>query len=523
MSSTNPIPVIDLFAGPGGLGEGFSAFEAREQQQFKISLSIEKEKNAHNTLKLRAFFRQFDLGDAPEDYYRALRGEITTDELYYKHTAEATKADREVMLAELGKEPTEKVDARIQKALNKAENWVLIGGPPCQAYSLAGRSRNKGKKEYHPEEDDRHFLYREYLRIIAEHYPPIFVMENVKGLLSSKVNGGDIFDQILNDLREPCRANVGGARRNKKQKYDVFSLAQPASEGLIKRTEYNPKDFVVKSENYGIPQSRHRVILLGVREDIAAVHKPEDILCIQEQQANVRQVIGDLPRVRSGLSHNDTSENWLTLIQEIVKTRWMRDIHHNVRDCINQIVSKNRLPKKNRGCEFVECDCRPEILEHWFFDPKLKGACNHFTRGHIPSDLYRYMFAACFAVVCGKSPVLRDFPEELRPAHKNVVQALKGGLFEDRFRVQMRDKPSTTVVSHISKDGHYYIHYDPSQCRSMTVREAARLQTFPDNYFFCGPRTSQYQQVGNAVPPYLAYQIAKVVWSILEKAGCTNG
>jgi DNA (cytosine-5)-methyltransferase 1 len=282
-------------------------------------------------------------------------------------------------------------------------------------------------------------------------------------------------------------------------------------------------DFIVKSENYGIPQARHRVILLGVREDIAEMRSPEDILCIQEQQAKVRQAIADLPRLRSGLSRGDTPEAWLNTIKGIAQTRWFKEQKPDMRDCLQRILSKICLPKKNRGSEFVECDCQPEILQHWFFDQKLKGACNHSTRGYLSSDLHRYIFAACFASVCGKSPVLSDFPEELLPEHRNVEKALKGALFEDRFRVQLYNKPSTTVVSHISKDGHYYIHYDASQCRSLTVREAARLQTFPDNYFFCGPRTSQYQQVGNAVPPYLAYQIAEVVLAILERAGRANG
>ncbi len=138
---------------------------------------------------------------------------------------------------------------------------------------------------------------------------------------------------------------------------------------------------------------------------------------------------------------------------------------------------------------------------------------------HFVDDLYRYFYAACFAQAKHRSPVLRDFPADLLPDHKNATRALNGNtLFADRFRVQVSNRPATTVTSHISRDGHYYIHPDPTQCRSLTVREAARLQTFPDNYIFCGSRTSQYVQVGNAVPPLLANQIAAIVYDVLERA-----
>jgi DNA (cytosine-5)-methyltransferase 1 len=168
-----------------------------------------------------------------------------------------------------------------------------------------------------------------------------------------------------------------------------------------------------------------------------------------------------------------------------------------------------------RGAEFVPGATIPASHAEWYSDNLLGGVLNHETRGHIRKDLHRYFFAAVFARQHGRSSLLEDLPPSLLPDHKNVEAALKETKFNDRFRVQVASKPSTTVVSHISKDGHYFIHYDPSQCRSLTVREAARLQTFPDNYRFEGPRTEQYRQVGNAVPPLLARQIAKVVADLI--------
>jgi DNA (cytosine-5)-methyltransferase 1 len=148
-------------------------------------------------------------------------------------------------------------------------------------------------------------------------------------------------------------------------------------------------------------------------------------------------------------------------------------------------------------------------LLRWLERPNLRAVAQHETRGHMPSDLGRYLFAAVFGAVRGYSPKAADFPLALSPDHRNW----HSGVFNDRFRVQLADTAATTVTSHISKDGHYFIHPDPMQCRSLTVREAARLQTFPDDYLFLGNRTQQYVQVGNAVPPFLARHIAQLVLS----------
>jgi DNA (cytosine-5)-methyltransferase 1 len=151
----------------------------------------------------------------------------------------------------------------------------------------------------------------------------------------------------------------------------------------------------------------------------------------------------------------------------------------------------------------------PQKLQEWYIDRRLGGILQHEARSHMRSDLGRYLFASSFACEFGYSPKIQNFPEELLPAHGNISS--DDIPFADRFKVQMADHPATTVVAHIAKDGHYYIHHDPSQCRSLTVREAARLQTFPDNYFFEGNRTQQYTQIGNAVPPLLARKIATLV------------
>lgn len=153
---------------------------------------------------------------------------------------------------------------------------------------------------------------------------------------------------------------------------------------------------------------------------------------------------------------------------------------------------------------------RDELLQ-WIERSELRALAQHETRGHMPSDLTRYLFSATYGQVLRVSPKAEDFPPSISPNHRNWHT----GVFADRFRVQLDEEPSTTVTSHISKDGHYFIHPDPLQCRSLTVREAARLQTFPDDYLFMGNRTEQYVQVGNAVPPYLARQVAKLVHSAL--------
>lgn len=509
-----PIPVVDLFAGPGGLGEGFSScMNGSQQPAFKVRLSIEMDPDAHTTLELRSFFRQFLPGRAPTDYYDRLRGIITTEELFARHPRQAKAAHAEAWLAELGKIPEKELNDRIKHAIAGESEWVLCGGPPCQAYSTVGRSRQGGIRLG----DNRVYLYREYLRILAAHEPSLFIMENVKGLLSSRVAGRSLFNQILSDLEVPGAA-VGNIAS--KARYRVVSIAHgPRHFDSTGDPQFKPEDFVVRSELFGVPQCRHRVILLGLREDLwgcaVPVLRPEDF------EVTTSQLLQGLPKLRSGLSRTtDSPEAWNAALHELISSEALPVLPdgsgQDLRTAIAQSLNRVRKYRADRGGEFVAADTTVGYRSDWFLDPRIGGAVNHASRSHMTSDLHRYLYAAAFAKVVGRSPELREFPSSLLPDHRNVTEKGKELYFDDRFRVQVSNRPSTTITCHIAKDGHYYIHYDPAQCRSLTVREVARLQTFPDNYLFCGPRTAQYRQVGNAVPPLLANRIARAVARILK-------
>lgn len=515
---SNAVSVIDLFAGPGGLAEGFARFTHGPSRirPFKIAVSFENEPGAYQTLKLRSFFRQFG-DDVPTSYYQFLKGELgaTPDEQLYRlpENREAVElAGRDARQITLGTKHAE-VYRRVQDAIGNGE-CIIIGGPPCQAYSVIGRSRNYGdrKKKYSPADDPRNYLYKEYLRLIARFQPLAFVMENVKGILSATINGKRVFDSIIADLQDPCRAVTTTFERGRhRHRYRLFSFVNHAGKDLLGNSELLPAHYIISCEKYGVPQARERVIVLGIREDLVDKHIPQ-LLVPASTTVSIDQAIGDLPRVRSGLSkQHDTAVNWLSAVQQIAK------IDELDKKCIWPELTKLNKPRADRGCEFglrrSPAKSLSGELGAWYFDANLgTHITNHVTRGHIESDLHRYFFLASIAKHRHCSLTATDLPKSLWPKHGNFGS----GKFADRFRVQLSGRPASTVTSHISKDGHYYIHPDPTQCRSFTVREAARIQTFPDNYFFVGSRTQQYVQVGNAVPPFLARQLAKVVFDVIH-------
>ena len=504
----NPHLIVDVFAGPGGLGEGFLSSKENGTSRFEGAFSIEHDNSSHATLTLRHFIRAFN--EMPEDYYRYLEGAITLDDLYRAHPNEYRCATRCSLKITLGPASHSHVKKLLTKRLRGHARWALVGGPPCQAYSLVGRSRMARNPAF--EQDERHFLYREYLKIIADHRPPVFVMENVKGLLSATVDGVSMITRIVSDLQEPVSALKG---RGDGLRYRLFSLVEADEPDRM----VDPKLFIVRAEEFGVPQARHRMFIVGIRSDLNV--RPQ--LLTRRPAPSVADMIGDLPTIRSKLSRGtDSPARWREAISSINSREVVK--HLNGSSYTSRVNSEIRLfsrdkvdwPIESWSRAYIGKPGRPSKALSMVRDPNLNVLIGHEARSHMASDLRRYMYAAVFADVTGKSPKLSDFPKSLLPDHGNVNLGVSGHMFSDRFRVQLPDQVSTTITSHISKDGHYFIHYDPIQCRSLTVREAARLQTFPDNYCFLGTRTSQYHQVGNAVPPHLAGQIAEIVSEVLD-------
>lgn len=518
------IKVVDLFAGPGGLGEGFARFSpdgSVGNRPFEVVFSAEKDPMAVRTLRLRKFYRLCEeRGVVPDSYFDYVRGgretpyDASTEDLWTKSGAEARPAA-------LGTDEGDRLlGTALRERIKKGDEWILIGGPPCQAYSLVGRSRNRGIAGYAAEKDDRHFLYEHYLHVLARRQPTAFVMENVKGILSSRVGSEQIFPRILRDLTAPAR-HLG---RKRGPEYVVHALGHPTSFGYGQSfDEIDPRDFILRAEDYGVPQARHRVILVGIRKDF----DPANSLQIRPvpQLLPTRFALQQLPPLRSGITREtvNTTE-WRARILKMIDETRRAGLPRNMADRMKTAFDANlsRQYRLHQGGRFIGQRSGPKgrsRTEQAYLsqvtNDRLGGALNHEARAHMAEDLLRYLYAATYAKMHGNSPKAGDYPEALAPAHRNWTS----GKFADRFRVQLSDKPSTTVTSHISKDGHYFIHPEPWQCRSLTVREAARLQTFPDDYFFEGPKTSQFVQVGNAVPPLLSARIASAINRCISEAG----
>ena len=235
------IPVIDVFAGPGGLGEGFSSTEGKKLR-FRIALSVERDTDACETLRIRSAYHLFDR-EKKKKYIKWLEENPSIESFKSCFQEEYAEAEETVLQMIMGKDPDETLDKKIEQIVDQNRNWILVGGPPCQAYSIMGRVKNRSKDGYTPEGDERFELYRQYKRIVENYKPAVFLMENVVGILTAKLNNKLVIEDIIAVLE-----NAG---------YKLYSLVNnPVMDGTLR-----PRDFVIEAERFGVPQMRHRVII----------------------------------------------------------------------------------------------------------------------------------------------------------------------------------------------------------------------------------------------------------------------
>lgn len=410
---------IDLFAGAGGLSEGF------KRAGFEVLAHVEMDPFAALTLKTREAYYYLKENNMLDIYRSYLLGNITRDNLYASIPENVLQ---KIICECISDETIESIFNYIDNLLvqsNENEVDVLIGGPPCQAYSTAGRGRLPDKMK----KDERNYLYLQYIKFLERYQPKMFVFENVVGIFSAQ--GG----KVLVDMKE----KIDGAG----YKIDVQ---------------------VINASNVGVLQNRKRVIIRGVRKDIT-INTSDICFSDDQEQFRLRELWSDLPKLQAGESIN--GEVYTSLPNACCQLLNLRDTH---------------------------CD----ILT-W-----------HTARPHNEQDLKIYKLCVETWNKEHKKLKYNELPDELK-SHKNHETYL------DRFNVLDYDGVAHTLVAHIAKDGHYYIHPDIDQNRSISVREAARIQSFPDNYFFEGSRTAAFTQIGNAVPPKLAEFIGNDILEKLER------
>ena len=447
--------IVDLFSGPGGLGEGFCAFREGAQRRFEIDVSVEKDPVAHGTLRLRAFLRRFGDGLPPEyiDFMNRGGAEPDWSELYPREWA---LAEQETLNLTLGEPETSAIlDERIAEIRRRrGDRVVLIGGPPCQAYSLAGRGRKPSDLGYVAHDENRHLLYQEYINVLRKLRPAAFVMENVKGMLSSSIEKRKVFDLVIEDLR-----SGGGAAE-----YELFPLTGPKDP----HGNAQPGEFVVAAEDHGVPQARHRVIIVGLRRDLIkelGEFMPPRLADVA-RQTTVRDVLSAMPRLRSGIStrggYVDDVDEWKRTVSlgaakiAIMPHALVGAAAEGFAEALSAIDRTRKITIEKRknsvGGTGLPDSC-PDDLREWLEDAQLTRLSLHETRGHMAGDLERYLFASCWAAATGSSPKAADYPDELAPKHDNW----KSGKFNDRFRVQPWECPSSTVTCHLSKDGTAFV------------------------------------------------------------------
>ncbi len=393
---------LDLFAGCGGLTEGFY------KKGYKALLHLEIDEACCKTLSTR--MRYYNYSD--EDISRTVMNDDIT---------------REGVISDMDKRVSEPVD-------------IIIGGPPCQAFSSVGRAQDPDSMN----NDPRNYLFENYLQVLNHYKPKFFIFENVKGILTAHPKGVHIFDIIKKEMQKT---------------YKIVT---------------DPTILLQNAADFGVPQIRERVIIIGVRKDLPvepieiykALKKTHSADGTLEPYVTVREAISDLPKLQAGEG------------EEVQKFRRSQRL-------------SSYAKKINNGCKELR---------------------NHVARKHNDKDIERYRILSTY------NWQLKDL-QNVRPdlIHHDPNH------FGNRYTVQEYDKPGKTVVAHLYKDGNLFIHPDPEQARTFTVREAARIQSFPDDFVFEGSRTEQYKQVGNAVPPLMAEVFAETLGEFLDKVEIDNG
>ena len=405
---------LNLFAGAGGLSEGFT------QVGFTPVAHVEVDTAACNTLKTRSAYHWLKRQGRVQEYHDYLEGIINRVELYSRIPESQITS---VINKEIGEKTLPELFRKIDELLDGQSLDIIVGGPPCQSYSLVGRSRDSNRMRG----DHRNYLYIYYAQFLKRYKPRYFVFENVLGLLSANNSGGQLY---LDNMRQTFR-DAG---------YE---------------TEYQ----VLAGFKYGILQNRRRIVLVG-KKGVTSGFYPK--IEVWEPAVRVGELLHDLPFLKAG--------------------------EGSARPC--SLGNSQGHYLHNAGIT----DENTAVTWHW-------------ARPHAERDLEIYRIAVKQWNEDRKRLNYNDLPDRLK-THKNRNS------FLDRFKVVAANLPySQTVVAHISQDGHYYIHPDIIQNRSLTPREAARLQTFPDNYYFEGISetpgyTAAFHQIGNAVPVLLAQKIA---------------
>jgi len=399
---------IDLFSGAGGLSEGFI------NAGFKPIAHVEIDEHACKTLETRLVYHKLKEENKLGHYHDYLLEKTLRSDFILKHGDK--KLSESVLNIGIGGKNNDTIFRKIDELAGDNDIDLVVGGPPCQAYSLVGRARDKkGMKD-----DPRNFLYKEYAKFLKNYNPKVFVFENVMGLITA--DNGRYFTNM---------------------------------KAYFKRIGYELDFTIPNSADFGVLQKRKRIILIGWRKN-SDFNYPE--FTKVKKSWKIQDLLLDLKKLKPGEQNNIT--------------KYKKDGS----EYLNKFNLRN-------GVEFVT---------------------QHVARPHNNRDLEIYKIAINKWLKDSERLKYPDLPNRLK-THKNEKS------FVDRFKVVDPNGYSHTMVAHIAKDGHHYIYPDAKQVRSLSVREAARIQSFSDDFFFEGGRSAAFRQIGNAVPPLMAYEIANKI------------